>query len=244
MEHVNSFNKFATVSGPSFKGINYFSTTSLGGVSKNEYRSFNLGLNTADNTNNVKSNHLILRNALPSDPVLLQQVHGNEVLDLTKHTISSYVHDNATLPQADAAVTATKGQVLAILTADCLPVVITNTSATIVGVAHAGWRGLSSGVLQNTLQVMKNSSSNTNSLWQAWIGPCIHTESFEVGNDVLEAFIDINPSYKGFFVPGVNRGKWYADLIGLAKEILVSAGVLQVYHSPWCTYKNSHLFYS
>src|SRR5699024_10230941 len=149
---------------------------------------------------------------LPNPPVWLQQVHGTRVF----HPDTCMMPDHEA-PEADAAVTTEPDRVLAILTADCLPVVIGCPEVSVLGVAHAGWRGLAAGVLRDTVATLKRHGSiRPGHRLRAWIGPAISQPCFEVGNDVVQAFVSTNASYGSFFIPGARADKWLADLAGIA----------------------------
>src|SRR5690606_29644447 len=141
----------ATVSGHPWTGVNYFCTTRHGGVSAGAWASLNLGLHAGDEHDAVIRNRQRLRAMLPEDPVWLTQVHGTEVFDAD----AVLQGQAAEAPVADAAVTLQTNRVLAIMTADCLPVVLASTDGRALGVAHAGWRGLAGGVLENTLDALR-----------------------------------------------------------------------------------------
>lgn len=230
-----------TVSGPWHAGVRYFCTTrQLDSSPGEETDAFNLGLNTPEPVDQVRQNRQSLQAQVPARLVWLSQVHGVDILDA----------DAPALPDEagrlmDAAITTRQDRALAILTADCLPVVLWNEQATILGAAHAGWRGLSSGILERTWCAMKNKQS-TSGLWHAWIGPAISQPNFEVGHEVYEEFVRCNKSEAHFFTPSVTPGKWYADLSAIAEYKLkrISSNTIHVYQSHSCTYADSLRFYS
>lgn len=240
MEHTSLI---PTVSGPAQSGLLYFCTTRSGGVSDGECASLNLGLNTGDDPQRVQANRQRLQSFLGAEPVWLQQVHGTQVLDADVDSLPE-----ASSRQFDAAVTTRPDRVLAILTADCLPVVIWDRQARVAGAAHAGWRGLQAGVLARTLDLMQRRCPQANA-WQAWIGPAISQPCFEVGQEVLDAFRQAGDGFQGldeFFIPGRVPGKWQADLSGLARRQLetLCGGDIQVHLSHLCTYQDQARFYS
>ncbi|MCC6196937.1 MAG: peptidoglycan editing factor PgeF [Burkholderiales bacterium] len=172
--------------------------------------------------------------ALPGEPVRLWQVHGREVS----------IVDNANLdrlrtapPQADAAVTRLPGVVLSVRTADCLPVLFADRAGTVVGVAHAGWRGLATGVLEATIAALAAHDL------VAWIGPCIGPRAFEVGRDVHDVYCRADEENVRHFAP-LREGKWLADLPALARRRLAAAGVHAVDGGTWCTYSDPASFHS
>lgn len=231
-----------TVSGASFTGVRYFSTTRQGGVSTGPWASLNLGLHTDDRPDHVQQNRDRLLALLPATPVWLNQVHGIAVHDADNPSKQAWQSPNL-LPVADAAVTCQINTPLAIMTADCLPVVLSNVEGTVLGVAHAGWRGLAAGVLEATLHALQQ-KSNASTQWQAWIGPAISQPFFEVGDDVYNAFTGQDPTTVLYFYQGAQPSKWLADLPGLAFHRLQQAGVKLVQRSNLCTYNQPASFYS
>jgi YfiH family protein len=218
----------------------------------------NLGIHVGDDPAAVAENRARLRAHLPAAPCWLDQVHGTAVHDADRsvsldaercaQSSDSNPRDGATPsahpPRADAAITTTPDRVLAILTADCLPVVIVDENATVLGVAHAGWRGLASGVLESTLAHMAE-RAGASPRWRAWIGPAIGPAAFEVGVDVHDAFLADDPGGSGGFAarPGVH-GKWLADLPELAARRLRRAGVSMVELSGRCTVTDPSRYFS
>ncbi|WP_323028962.1 polyphenol oxidase family protein [Castellaniella defragrans] len=194
------------VTGEPWPGVRYFSTWRVGGVSLPPRDSLNLGLHVGDDPLAVRENRLRLRRALPGDPLWLEQVHGTDVFDA-----DAAPEDAAAgpAPRADAAVTTRRGRPLAIMTADCLPVVLADEAGTVLGVAHAGWRGLAAGVLENTLAAMRRRAPAARG-WRAWIGPGIGPAAFQVGAEVREAFLDQDPGLAACFVFQPDRGLFAA----------------------------------
>ena len=231
---------FPVVSGPDWSGARYFTTTRQGGISAGAWHSFNVGFNTAEDPGVTAANREQLCAFLPAEPVWLDQVHGNQVLDAD--TWQGAVGER---PCADAAVTSQAGRVVAVLTADCLPVVLFEPQARVVAVAHAGWRGLAAGVLENTLALMR-SKAVAPERCRAWIGPGIHQNAFQVGADVYQAFAGADPEARNYFTTMAVEGseKWLADLPGLAALRLSRAGLGQVSLSGRCTYAEPNAFYS
>lgn len=222
------------VTGQPWPGVRYFSTTRHGGVSQTPYDSNNLGLHVEDDPQAVLVNRARLRALVPSDPVWLEQVHGTGVLDAD-------ASGSERGGQFDASMTMTPGRVLAILTADCLPVVLASDKG--VAAAHAGWRGLAAGVLENTVKKLHSACGKLPDY--AWIGPAISYQVFEIGAQVRETFLDADPAVACFFKPHpVNPGKWLADLSGIAAHRLSAMGVRHVQQSGFCTYRQDDLFYS
>jgi len=169
--------------------------------------------------------------ALPAAPSWLRQVHGTTVVRLDGSTDAS--------PEADAAVTGTPGVVLAILTADCLPVVFASADGAELGAAHAGWRGLAAGVLEATVAAMRAPATQL----RAWLGPAAGPAHYEVGEDVRAAFVDADPGAAAAFV-ATRPGHWHVDLYALARRRLAAAGVDAVQGGGHCTIADRDRFYS
>jgi len=172
-----------------------------------------------------------LRVALPSEPVWLTQVHGNACIDVDRL-------QGAPAP-ADAAVTRRPDVVVTVRTADCLPVLFGDRAGTVVGVAHAGWRGLAAGVLEATVDMMGAAPRDI----AAWIGPAIGPARFEVGRDVFDAYCASDASCAVHFEP-LREGKWLANLAGLARQRLARAGVTRIDGGAWCTHTDAERFHS
>ncbi len=234
--------KLPSVSGLPWQGVAYFCTTRQGGVSQGPWASLNLGLHTADDATHVATNRRLVRASLPAEPLWLDQVHGTCVVNADRLAASAPM-PQLPVPIADAAITFMPNTVLAIMTADCLPVVIANEEGSALGVAHAGWRGLCAGILERTIEALRGSCPGT-SPWRAWIGPGIGQRNFEVGSDVYHAFVDSDPATSVFFVKKTLSGKWLADLASLARYRLHGAGVGNIEISGDCTFSKPDLFFS
>src|SRR5690625_588115 len=209
-------------------------TTRLGpGVSAAPYDRLNLGLHSGDDAEAVDSNRRALRHALalPAAPRWLQQVHGTTVAELGPLP-------GPPAPKADAAVSRIPGTVLAILTADCLPVLCCAGDGREIGAAHAGWRGLAGGVLEATVASMATPAGDV----LAWLGPCIGAVSYEVGEDVRAAFVDADPQADAAFA-STRPGHWRADLARLARQRLQAAGVQRIFGGGFDTHADPR-FYS
>ena len=209
-------------------------TTRSGGVSTGAYATMNLGRGGRDDPAALAENRRRFERFLPSPPVPLSQVHGAAVAILDRTT--------AATPTADAAVTRERGVVCAVLTADCMPVVVTDRKGSAVGIAHAGWRGLAAGVLEATLAALRRLGADRGDLI-AWLGPAIGPGAFEVGADVYAAFCADDPGATPFFAAG-RPGKWHADLYGLARRRLTGAGVASIHGGGECTYTGTARFFS
>lgn len=211
------------------------STTKRGGASGD----FDLGPSRAHDASNpgaVAADRAKLASFLPSPPVWLHQVHGTRVVEVD-HGNRAALLDSP--PDADAAVTRVPGVAIAVRAADCLPVAFADLAGTVVAVAHAGWRGLAAGVLEETLRAMAVAPDDV----VAWIGPAIGPRAFEVGRDVLDAFAAADPSDAACFEPQ-REGKWLADLPALARRRLARAGVGRLAGGEWCTHSDAARFHS
>ena len=205
-------------------------TTRTGGGSSGPYASMNLGLRVGDNPGAVEANRRVLRHFLPAEPRWLDQVHGTTVVDA--ETLTHPV-------QADASVTKSPGCVSVIMVADCLPILLANRAGSIVAAAHAGWRGLAGGVIENTIRALDTPPQNL----LAYLGPAIGPSAFEVGDDVREVFVAVDRAAETAFRPH-RPGKWLADLFGLARQRLARAGVLNVFGGGHCTFSDPARFFS
>ncbi len=207
-------------------------TTRAGGVSRGSLASFNLAAHVADDPAAVAANRARLRAdlGLPAEPLWLRQVHGATVV----------VHDGTvTEPEADAAVSFEPGRVLAVLTADCLPVAFASRDGGRLGLAHAGWRGLVAGVLDRVVAALGVPGDEL----VVWFGPAIGAAAFEVGAEVREAFVAGHPADAAAFSPN-ERGRWQADLYALARAQLGRLGVTRVAGGGECTFRDARRFYS
>lgn len=205
-------------------------TSRNGGVSRGPYASFNLGLNTGDDREAVMANRASLRKLLPQAPRWLAQQHGTAVVE---------ADDVDSPPAADASIARQPGTVCAIMVADCIPVLFTDRSGTLVAAAHAGWRGMAGGVLEKTVQRMGVSPAEI----LAYLGPGIGPRAFEVGADVREVFVSQDAGALDAFV-AISPDKWLADLYRLARRALAQSGVDAVYGGEFCTASEAHRFFS
>lgn len=224
------------VTGAPWQGVQYFCTQRMGGLSQPPYDSLNLGQHVGDDPAAVAGNRARVTALTPGRPLWLEQVHGVAVCDADNWRGSNP-------PRADAAVTTRVGRPLAIMVADCLPVVLADESGRVLGVAHAGWRGLAAGVLENTLQALRERRPDAR-VWRAWIGPAIGPLAFEVGADVRDAFMRVLPQAADFFRQRADGIHWMADLAGLARLRLQRAGVTHVEASGQCTYTQAEDYFS
>jgi len=238
--------------------VRALSTTRRGGVSAGPWGlvdgsrgGMNLGVRCGDDPAAVQGNRERIARAIGAMPVWLGQVHGTDVHAIVAKVPGSRPAANTTRAdaqasneaRADASVTNVPGVVLAVLTADCLPVLLADSRGEVVAAAHAGWRGLADGVLERTVEAMRASASNDAKLC-AWLGPSIGPEAFEVGNEVRERFCDIDPRARAAFVAGPRPGKWLADLPALARLRLEAVDVHRVDGANRCTVRDAMDFYS
>jgi hypothetical protein len=225
---------------PAPANVHFLQTTRDGGVSSGAYTSLNLGDHVGDDPVAVARNRALLRATLPAGPVWLKQVHGNIVADADR-TVG--------VPDADASVARKAGAICAVMTADCLPLLLCDEAGTVVAAAHAGWRGLAGGVVEATVKAMNVAPEQL----LVWLGPAIGPQAFEVGDEVRQAFMAHDPQAAKAFVPspalrtqdsGLSTQKWLADIYLLARQRLALLGVEQVYGGGLCTYADAERFYS
>ncbi|QBZ83389.1 Laccase domain protein YfiH [Hydrogenovibrio crunogenus] len=211
-------------------------TTRVGGKSQAPFDALNLATHVGDDKQAVIQNRELLQQALqlPSQPFWLTQEHTDKVV-----LWEGLSYDSP--PVADASWTTESEGVSCVLTADCLPLLVTNEEGHFVAAIHAGWRGLAKGVVSNTIQMLPGQREKM----LVWIGPAISQPYFEVGKEVFDAFVNENTDAEKFFKPH-NRTpqKWYADLPGLAEFKLNQLGIEQVFQSGLCSYRDQEWFYS
>lgn len=231
--------KFIVPEWPAPSNINAFSTTRLGGVSHAPYNGFNLAIHVEDELEAVTQNRALLQSALklPSSPFWLDQRHTTKLIELTEDTTLS----TPVPPIADASWTTQKEAVSLVMTADCLPLLVTNKTGSLVSAIHAGWKGLADGIVEKSINRLPEMPENL----LVWIGPAIGANAFQVGQDVFDAFVDEQPHLEAFFLPDIQQpSKYRANLPGLVKTILNQLGVQSVYGGELCTYEMDELFYS
>jgi polyphenol oxidase len=229
---------------PASPQIGAFCSTRAGGVSKAPFDSLNLGRYVNDEALAVSENRARVRALLPAEPVWLRQVHGTRVWDADLNQTESII-------EADAAVTTKSNTVLTVMAADCLPVLIRGPGGKVIGAAHAGWRGLLEGVLENTVDAMQAKVGLGDAdQYLAWLGPAIGPKAFEVGEEVLTAFHDYGQK-QGLPVPAEafmaidgKPGKYWADLYQLARQRLISKGLVNIYGGEFCTVGDQTHFFS
>lgn len=216
------------------KNIHAFTTTREGGVSLEPYFSFNLGDHVGDDKSAVKTNRTLLveKFSLPQKPIFLTQTHSTRVLQLP------YSGQNL---EVDAVYTNVPNQVCVVMTADCLPVLFTTTSGNEVAAAHAGWRGLCDGVLEETVKYFQAKPEDI----IAWFGPAIGPKAFQVGIDVVEKFVVVDEKAKLAFQPdAIEEGKYLSNLYQIATQRLNNLGITQIYGGNHCTFNEKEKFFS
>jgi hypothetical protein len=205
-------------------------TTRVGGHSAGPWSGFNLGDHVGDDAGAVAANRELLRKFIPAEPAWLRQVHGAAVAEAAAAS---------GVTEADASVACAPGSVCAILTADCLPVLMCDRAGTVVAAAHAGWRGLLGGVLENTVAAMAVPPGQL----IAWLGPAIGARRFEVGGEVRAAFAACEREALDAFVPGAGD-RWLCDIYALARQRLVKSGVVAISGGGECTVSMDERYFS
>jgi len=179
----------------------------------------------------VAANRALLRSNLPGDPFWLTQVHGKVAVD---------VNQRPKIKQADAAYSRQPGNICAVMTADCLPVLFCDCQGSVVAAAHAGWRGLLAGVLESAVAAMQVDPGNV----LAWLGPAIGPECFEVGGEVRDAFVAADQAASLAFTLRADDGKWLCDIYLLARQRLQGMGVTTISGGESCTVSEADRFFS
>lgn len=222
---------------PAPRGVRAAFTLRTGGVSVAPYDSLNLGARIGDSAEAGAENRRRVREKLrlPAEPVWLEQVHGIEVVELGAVVVTGDSRGRT----ADASVARGAGRVCAIRVADCMPVLFAARDGSVVGAAHAGWRGLAGGVLEATIGRLGVPATEL----IAWMGPAIGPKHFEVGEDVRAAFTATDAGATSAFVANA-RGRWQCDLYALARRRLSAIGVSGIYGGGWCTFAEAGRFFS
>jgi YfiH family protein len=229
---------------PALPQIGAFCTTRAGGISKAPFDSLNLGRYVNDDPLAVSENRARVRALLSAEPVWLKQVHGTRVWDADLTPTEEVI-------EADAAVTTKSNTVLTVMAADCLPVLISDPEGNVIGAAHAGWRGLLGGVLENTVDAMQAKTGLGNaSQYLAWLGPAIGPWAFEVGEEVRVAFEAYGKEHclpvaaEAFMAIDGKPGKYWANLYQLARQRLQNKGLTHIYGGEFCTVRDQANFFS
>ena len=205
--------------------------TIKGGSSLGGFYNFNLALHVNDNEKDVVTNRSILIDYydLPSDPLWLNQIHSSICLNATELN---------SIKEADASFTSESGIVCGILTADCLPVFVSKKDGSMVGIAHAGWRGLASGIIENLIDEFDCFGEDI----VVHLGPAISKYSFEIGEEVKDIYLSKNPNFERSF--SYHNDKLYLDLYDAAKVVLESYKINSISGGERCTYKETDCFFS
>ncbi|MFA0443013.1 multi-copper polyphenol oxidoreductase [Vibrio sp. 10N.286.49.C2] len=211
--------------------ISSVTSTREQGVSQAPYDGLNIGTHVGDSADNVALNRQILKEkaAMPSSPIWLNQTHSTNVAIITD--ITDQIVD------ADAAYTQHANIVLSAMTADCLPILIASKDGQEIAAIHAGWRGLADGIVENTLNCFSGEL-------QAWIGPAIGYDAFEIGGEVKAIFCGKDSRLEQAFKAKPSSDKWLADLAFIAQLKLEQSGVTDITQSALCTYSDPQRFFS
>ena len=225
---------------PAPANIHAATTLRTGGVSEGQFFSLNPAQHVGDVSELVKQNRQIIKDVLklPSDPVWLDQIHSSRVVEA--------INILGIQQQADASFTGVSGVVCAVMTADCLPLLVCSKDGVRVAAIHAGWRGLLAGVISNTVLALKGSAESTNyheKDYLVWLGPAIGPSCFEIGYEVRDAFLKKSTDYASAFKE-LGNDKWLADIYQLARIELFALGIDGVYGGAFCTFTESQRFYS
>jgi YfiH family protein len=216
---------------PAPANVKALQTTRLGGISAAPYDTLNLGLHVGDDPVRVNRNRQMLEPLMPSEPVWLEQVHG---------TVVANADEAACRVQADACIARHRGAVCVIMTADCLPVLLCDEDGTVVGAAHAGWKGLAAGVIEVTVKEMGVEPHKL----MVWLGPAIGPHAFEVGAEVRATFMAHDAKADQAFTAHGAEGKYHADIYLLARRRLNALGITHVHGGTLCTYHQKDKFFS
>ena len=216
---------------PAPVNVKALQTTRQGGICAAPYDTLNLGLHVGDDPVRVNRNRQMLEPLMPSEPVWLEQVHG---------TVVANADAAACRVQADACIARQRGSVCVVMTADCLPVLLCDEDGTVVGAAHAGWKGLAAGVIEATVKEM---GAEPHKL-MAWLGPAIGPHAFEVGAEVRANFMEHDGKADQAFTPHGAEGKYYADIYLLARQRLTALGITRISGGTFCTYHQKDKFFS
>jgi YfiH family protein len=249
---------------PAPANVKALQTTRLGGISAAPYDTLNLGLHVGDEPVRVNRNRQMLEPLLPSEPVWLEQVHGTVVANAdavgcrvrprhggaehsgagvaASHLLpqSAGYASNVSEVQADACIARQRGAVCVIMTADCLPVLLCDEAGTVVGAAHAGWKGLAAGVIEVTVKEMDVEPHKL----MAWLGPAIGPHAFEVGAEVRATFLEHDNKADVAFTAHGAEGKYQADIYLLARQRLNALGITRISGGILCTYHQKDKFFS
>ncbi|BCM25250.1 peptidoglycan editing factor PgeF [Methyloradius palustris] len=216
---------------PAPANIKALQTTRTGGLSQSPYDSLNFGDHVGDDALTVARNRQLLNPFVPTEPLWLKQTHS---------TIAVNAALTSCLPEADAAYSKQKNVVCAVMTADCLPILLCDEAGTAVAAIHAGWKGLLYGVIESTINALDIEPRHL----YAWFGPAIGPTAFEVGRDVYDGFLQLYTDSAQAFVQLNTKDKWLADIYQLARLRMINLGVTQIYGGDYCTHTDQERFFS
>lgn len=228
--------KWICANWPAPKSVNAFATTRQGGHSEGPYQGLNLAYHVQDNPTHVLLNRQALKAHLnlPSEPVWLNQQHSDRLINIADSSVEEH-------PKADGAFTLKPGVVCVVLTADCLPVLLTNVKGDCVAALHCGWRGLLANQIEKSLIQMRAQAKGP---WMAWFGPA-HGPHFEIGEDLKIAFEIADPKYAQAITPSpIMPKKWCIDLVKIATFQLKAQNVCEIFGGDFCTYTQAQHFFS
>jgi len=247
---------------PAPSNVKAYTSTRQNGFSKPPFSSFNLATHVGDEIQAVAKNRIKLHHdlLLPSNPHWLCQEHATQVIALScnvcgniksdKNLYHGGVSDGLVTPLADASYTSDSNTICAILTADCLPILLCNRRGTVVAAIHAGWRGLAAGIIEKTISTISYDHTDNKDLL-VWLGPAIGPTAFVVGVNVFETFVAHNSQARTAFQKITNTkddssNKWLANIYLLAKQRLIACDISenQIYGADFCTYSDEDLFFS
>jgi len=216
---------------PAPKGVHAASTLRMGGISQAPFAALNLGSHVGDDLHAVEENRRRLQQQLllPQPPQWLNQVHGTQVIKVPESVIQA-------APDADAIWSDGANRVCAVLTADCLPLLYCSNDGRYIAAAHAGWRGLAAGIVEQTFERLPVKAEQV----MVWLGPAIGVEAFQVGAEVVEVFVQQHAEDEVAFT--VDGDRWLMDIYQLAKNRLCRAGVQQIYGGEHCTFSDERFF--
>ncbi|WP_024328703.1 peptidoglycan editing factor PgeF [Thioalkalivibrio sp. ALR17-21] len=226
---------------PAAPAVGALQTTRAGGISEGVWASLNLALHTGDDPQRVAGNRRRLAQAVAARGVPDAELHWPAQVHGTRVVRAEELAAADAPVEADAVMTTRPDRVCAVQTADCLPVLFAGTGGEAVAAAHAGWRGLVDGVLEATLAALRE--ARPQAAWHAWLGPAIGPDAFEVGTEVRDRFLAVQPHMAGAFRPAARDGHWLADLAALARDRLQRAGVA-VHGGGECTFSDPDRFFS
>ena len=224
---------------PAPDNIHAFSSTRVAGESQGVYAGLNLAQHVGDDSQTVEKNRRQLSSALhlPNEPFWLNQVH--QATALNSSTQQNGQERRTTVPSADASFSLQANHVCAVMTADCLPVLLCNSQGDKVSAIHAGWRGLAEGVIENSVAALSERPGRL----MAWLGPAIGPQAFEVGEEVRDIFVEKFALAEAAFIQN-KPGHYLADIYQLARLVLSSVGVKAIYGGEYCTFNDANHFYS